>query len=259
MQKVTLAQFYTLPKASAEYKTVDLQCVKLDSIALLESILKLARKKDLVIVGFDPPWAIDPTQCGPYEWLEFHVDLSELRKNHTSQIDLLDISHHDKQALEAHAGIKMQSGGLVQAPSTSSLLEVMYATYLPEYVRTYESLRSMAIAAPETWPSVRSKFIKSGEALAAIREIAYLHKCQASESKDKFWESEKHDLKSENDLLLDQLHYVQEVLERYYLRNKDLEGAINEATQMVRQARLKVVENKPASQALGKRAAGRRR
>jgi hypothetical protein len=259
MQKVTLAQFSTLPKAVAESKTVDLQCVKLDSIEALESILQLAEKKDLVMIAFDPPWTIDHTQCEPLAWLEFHRRLIALRQSHAKRPDVFDLNYHDEHELQMHAGIKVQLGTPEQAPLSSSLLEVMYASYLPEYARTYESLRLMAIAAPEVLPMIRCEFEGEQEALAVIRDTGCRLVHQAAESRDKSWESEKQDLQSENDLLLAQLHQVQEELERYYLRNKDLEGAINEAAQTVRQVRLEVVGNKSASQALVKRAVARRR
>jgi hypothetical protein len=117
----------------------------------------------------------------------------------------------------------------------------------------------MAIAAPEVLPTIRREFESEQEALAVIRDIGCRLVHQAAESRDKSWESEKQELQSENDLLLSQLHQVQEELERYYLRNKDLEGTINEAAQMVRQVRLEVVGNKSVSQAPGKRAVARRR
>jgi chromosome segregation ATPase len=49
------------------------------------------------------------------------------------------------------------------------------------------------------------------------------------------------DLQEENDLLLAQLHQMQEELERYYLNNKDLEAAASEATTTLRVARQSLV------------------
>lgn len=312
MPLITLAQFRALPKATAESESVELQCVQLDSIEALESVFKSAGKKDRVIVGFYAPWAIDVQQCAANEWLEFHRRLIALRQKYAKKLDLLNIAQHDAQALKDQAEIQIQAQSAEQGAAIISLLEVLYANYLPQYTRTYESLQLMAIAVPETPQGIRSEFETEEETLAVIAEIARLPKTlkaqqeevqkvqsdiqiiqaekqklktdlqkfqadhqksqadyqklqadhkklqsekQSLDSKSKTWESEKQDLQSENDLLLAQLHQVQEELERYYLKNKDLEGAITEAAQMVRQVRLEVVKNKPASRASGKRAA----
>jgi septal ring factor EnvC (AmiA/AmiB activator) len=50
------------------------------------------------------------------------------------------------------------------------------------------------------------------------------------------------DLQEENDLLLAQLHQVQEELERYYLNNKDLEAGLGEATTTLQLARQSLVK-----------------
>ena len=62
---------------------------------------------------------------------------------------------------------------------------------------------------------------------------ADLEALQASES----------DLKSENDLLLAQLHQVQEELEKYYLGNKDLESAVTQAAELIRRTRYAIVNH----------------
>ena len=49
------------------------------------------------------------------------------------------------------------------------------------------------------------------------------------------------DLQEENDLLLAQLHQVQEELERYYLNNKDLEAGVSEVTTTLKLARQSLV------------------
>ena len=49
------------------------------------------------------------------------------------------------------------------------------------------------------------------------------------------------DLQEENDLLLAQLHQVQEELEKYYLNNKDLEAGVAEATTTLKLARQALV------------------
>ena len=61
----------------------------------------------------------------------------------------------------------------------------------------------------------------------------------ASKVKADFGEKEaaEADLKSENDLLLSQLHQVQEELEKYYLGNKELEASVAEAVTLVKQLR----------------------
>lgn len=51
------------------------------------------------------------------------------------------------------------------------------------------------------------------------------------------------DLKSENDLLLAQLHQVQEELEKYYLGNKDLESAVTQASELIRRTRYALVDH----------------
>ncbi len=52
------------------------------------------------------------------------------------------------------------------------------------------------------------------------------------------------DLQEENDLLLAQLHQVQEELERYYLKNKDLESSVGEVTTSLRNARYALINAK---------------
>ena len=49
------------------------------------------------------------------------------------------------------------------------------------------------------------------------------------------------DLQEENDLLLAQLHQVQEELERYYLNNKELEAGMSEITTTLKLARQSLV------------------
>ena len=49
------------------------------------------------------------------------------------------------------------------------------------------------------------------------------------------------DLQEENDLLLAQLHQVQEELERYYLNNKDLEAGVSAVTTTLKLARQSLV------------------
>jgi chaperonin cofactor prefoldin len=51
------------------------------------------------------------------------------------------------------------------------------------------------------------------------------------------------DLQEENDLLLAQLHQVQEELEKYYLKNKDLEQSLGEVTTSLRGARYLLVKS----------------
>ncbi len=60
------------------------------------------------------------------------------------------------------------------------------------------------------------------------------------------------DLKSENDLLLAQLHQVQEELEKYYLSNKDLEAALTESAELIKRTRYALVGHLkwPAKQAV---------
>jgi chromosome segregation ATPase len=52
------------------------------------------------------------------------------------------------------------------------------------------------------------------------------------------------ELQEENDLLLAQLHQVQEELERYYLKNKDLESSVGEVTTSLRNARYALINAK---------------
>jgi chromosome segregation ATPase len=61
------------------------------------------------------------------------------------------------------------------------------------------------------------------------------------------------DLKSENDLLLAQLHQVQEELEKYYLGNKDLESAVTQASDLIRRARQAMVMHHANSPSLATR------
>ena len=51
------------------------------------------------------------------------------------------------------------------------------------------------------------------------------------------------DLQEENDLLLAQLHQVQEELEKYYLKSKDLEQSVGEVTTSLRGARYLLVKS----------------
>jgi chromosome segregation ATPase len=57
------------------------------------------------------------------------------------------------------------------------------------------------------------------------------------------------DLQEENDLLLAQLHQVQEELEKYYLKNKDLEQSVGEVTTSLRGARYLLVKSGFSSRA----------
>ncbi len=57
------------------------------------------------------------------------------------------------------------------------------------------------------------------------------------------------DLQEENDLLLAQLHQVQEELEKYYLKNKDLEQSVGEVTTSLRGARYRLVKSGFSSRA----------
>ena len=60
--------------------------------------------------------------------------------------------------------------------------------------------------------------------------------------------AESKDLQEENDLLLAQLHQVQEELERYYLMNKDLGSSVSDVTVSLRNARyLLMNSNLPAA------------
>ena len=72
--------------------------------------------------------------------------------------------------------------------------------------------------------------------LAAANESANQLKSQLS-AKD----ASEADLKSENDLLLAQLHQVQEELEKYYLGNKELEGSVTEAADLIKRLRYAMV------------------
>jgi chromosome segregation ATPase len=57
------------------------------------------------------------------------------------------------------------------------------------------------------------------------------------------------DLQEENDLLLAQLHQVQEELEKYYLKSKDLEQSVGEVTTSLRGARHLLVKSGFSSRA----------
>ena len=57
------------------------------------------------------------------------------------------------------------------------------------------------------------------------------------------------DLQEENDLLLAQLHQVQEELEKYYLKSKDLEQSVGEVTTSLRGARYLLVKSGFSSRA----------
>lgn len=72
--------------------------------------------------------------------------------------------------------------------------------------------------------------------LAAAREAANRAKSDFGVK-----EAVEADLKSENDLLLAQLHQVQEELEKYYLGNKELESSVTEAAELVKQLRYAMV------------------
>ncbi len=61
-------------------------------------------------------------------------------------------------------------------------------------------------------------------------------------------ESKHKELSQENELLLAQLHQVQEELERYYLANQDLIAGLDRSTQTMHRARAAVSRNLPAQQ-----------
>lgn len=74
-------------------------------------------------------------------------------------------------------------------------------------------------------------------------------KVQAETAKLQAETAKAKDLQEENDLLLAQLHQVQEELERYYLKNKDLESSVSEVTVSLRNARHLLVNSKLAGAA----------
>lgn len=79
---------------------------------------------------------------------------------------------------------------------------------------------------------------ETDQRVAAEKQLAGLQAKLKIETDAKTAEVAKaKDLQEENDLLLAQLHQVQEELERYYLQNKDLEAAIGEATHTIRLTR----------------------
>lgn len=94
--------------------------------------------------------------------------------------------------------------------------------------------------------SEANKLIKAeGDAKvnAAQKQKAELEKKLAEASaKVADTSSQTADLQSENDLLLAQLHQVQEELEKYYLMNKSYEAGLTEAASMVKRLRLVFVK-----------------
>jgi chromosome segregation ATPase len=69
-------------------------------------------------------------------------------------------------------------------------------------------------------------------------------KAQAEAARANAEAAKAKDLQEENDLLLAQLHQVQEELERYYLKNKDLESSVGEVTTSLRNARYALINAK---------------
>lgn len=72
----------------------------------------------------------------------------------------------------------------------------------------------------------------------ALDEAA--QKLQASETRLSQQQSEQNELQEENDLLLSQLHHVQEELERYFLANREYQAAMGSARQTFTRARAQV-------------------
>jgi ABC-type phosphate transport system auxiliary subunit len=96
---------------------------------------------------------------------------------------------------------------------------------------------------------------ESDKRVALEKQVADLQAKLKSESDAKNAEAAKSKhLQEENDLLLAQLHQVQEELERYYLMNKDLESSVSGVTVSLRNARyLLMNSNLPAARGTQKR------
>jgi predicted ribosome quality control (RQC) complex YloA/Tae2 family protein len=96
---------------------------------------------------------------------------------------------------------------------------------------------------------------ESDKRVALEKQVADLQAKLKSETDAKNAEAAKSKhLQEENDLLLAQLHQVQEELERYYLMNKDLESSVSGVTVSLRNARyLLMNSNLPAARGTQKR------
>ena len=91
---------------------------------------------------------------------------------------------------------------------------------------------------------LKSKQFEEAASQAAAKLKAETDAKNAEAGKAQAEAAKAKDLQEENDLLLAQLHQVQEELERYYLKNKDLESSVGEVTTSLRNARYALINAK---------------
>jgi hypothetical protein len=187
-----------------------------------------------LIAGNDPAtWAA--------EWVSAHTDLLAALKRYRAQCVLVNAGGLDAGALSGALGARwgLKPEGLAiqeeSLPALEALLAAQHALGLPDLDATAEYLGALALPLPRQQrgpPSLEeatSAYFVQREKLLTERDEhrARLDEltCQqgAAEKLAAQYKSEAEEHKGENELLLSQLHQVQEELESCFLKVRDLE------------------------------------
>jgi len=213
--------------------------------------LATAATGHLVIWFYRAPWSLDtgrPGEGAPAtrealaHWLEQNRSILNMRRQLGSNLLLVNPARVAPGALRAR--LDQNEPPDTSATTSTSSAETVHARLLgqlfersaPHYWDVFESLEA-ASWLPSGEPLFRGTAVASEEQLFSLLdvlgdhsrlggEIAQLHETIGGHASSiRQSDQETQELRQEGELLLLQLHQVQEELEQYYLKNIDLEKA----------------------------------
>lgn len=191
----------------------------------------------LVIWLYRAPWAVpsepaeDAGQGADLDsWLKQNRSILNLRRQLGDRLSLINVDRVSQAELHGRlTGTVSQSAtnesSPASQPSFAGLVGKLFDWCSPEFWDVFEALEATAWL-PSGEPIFRNNCVADPGTLRLL--LDRLNRGTQAESTHQSQQSEVEEYKQESELLLVQLHQVQEELEQYYLKNLELEKSLQD-------------------------------
>lgn len=188
------------------------------------------------------PWALLGTEDEPdsaallHRWQVQQRAVLQLRRHLRRGLLLVNADRVSPQALAGHLGLDaaVSTGEVAQVAPLSAVLAGVFEQLAPDYWDLYEALEAAAWL-PEGAPEFRTtRTAAPADTLPALLDLLVKGKhLPAVEVQLADIRAEQQSVSEENKLLLNQLHQVQEELEKHYLDSQSLKEQLAERDKLL--------------------------
>lgn len=162
-------------------------------------------------------------------------DVSQLQKRLAEQQDALDKAQRERDQLTKQQANQLQATAQQHQKALEDVQQRLQASEArASQLQSKDQSKRDQLAKQQA----RQVHATAQQHQKALDDVA--QKLQASETRLSQQQAEQSELQEENDLLLSQLHQVQEELERYFLANREYQVAMGSARQTFARARTQV-------------------